>query len=112
MIKVDLQAEAFSFAPDDDKQRYLELLDSKLLLVTNTEASTAKVMQRNSCPAGIERGVRVLKSDIAIGALCHQLPKPIRAHALVYFLALILYRVMRMRLKANDHEESPTRLLQ
>ena len=27
-------------------------------------------------------------------------------------MALILYRVMRMRLKANDRDESPTRLLQ
>jgi hypothetical protein len=27
-------------------------------------------------------------------------------------MALILYRVMRMRLKANKREESPTRLLQ
>ena len=27
-------------------------------------------------------------------------------------MALILYRVMRMRLKANDREESPTHMLQ
>jgi hypothetical protein len=38
LIKVDLKAEAFSFEIDEDKQRYLELLDGKLLLVTNTDA--------------------------------------------------------------------------
>ena len=112
LIKVDLQAEAFSFTVDEDKQRYLELLDGKLLLVTNTDAPAAEVVQRYKSLADIERGFRVLKSDIEIGPVYHRLPQRIRAHALVCFMALILYRVMRMRLKANDREESPTRLLQ
>ena len=54
----------------------------------------------------------MLKSDIEIGPVYHRLPKRIRAHALVCFMELILYRVMRMRLKANGRDESPTRLLQ
>lgn len=112
LIKVDLQAEAFSFTIDEDKQRYLELLDGKLLLVTNTDAPAAEVVQRYKSLADIERGFRVLKSDIEIGPVYHRLPQRIRAHALVCFMALILYRVMRMRLKANNREESPTRLLQ
>jgi len=112
LIKVDLQADAFSFTIDEDKQRYLELLDGKLLLVTNTDAPAAEVVQRYKSLADIERGFRVLKSDIQIGPVYHRLPQRIRAHALVCFMALILYRVMRMRLKANDREESPTRLLQ
>ncbi|CAZ88409.1 transposase [Thiomonas arsenitoxydans] len=112
LIKVDLQAEAFSFHVDEDKQRDLELLDGKLLLVTNTDAPAVEVVQRYKSLADIERGFRVLKSDIEIGPVYHRLPKRIRAHALVCFMALILYRVMRMRLKANDHDESPIRLLQ
>ncbi len=112
LIKIDLQAEAFSFTIDEDKQRYLELLDGKLLLVTNTDAPAAEVVQRYKSLADIERGVRVLKSDIEVGPVYHRLPKRIRVHALVCFMALILYRVMRMRLKANDRQESPARLLQ
>ena len=112
LIKVDLQAEAFSFTIDEDKRRYLELLDGKLMLVTNTDARAAEVVQRYKSLADIERGFRVLKSDIEIGPVYHRLPQRIRAHALVCFMALILYRVMRMRLKANDRPESPTRLLQ
>ena len=46
VIKVDLQAEAFSFTIDEDRQRYLELLDGKLLLVTNTDAPAVEVVQR------------------------------------------------------------------
>jgi len=112
VIKVDLQAEAFSFTIDEGRQRYLELLDGKLLLVTNTDGPAAEVVQRYKSLADIERGFRVLKSDIEIGPVYHRLPKRIRAHALVCFMALILYRVMRMRLKAQDRVESPTRLLQ
>jgi transposase len=112
LIKVDLQAEAFSFTLDEAKQRYFELLDGKLLLVTNTDAPAAEVVQRYKSLADIERGFRVLKSDIEIGPVYHRLPQRIRAHALVCFMALILYRVMRMRLKAHDRHESPTRLLQ
>jgi len=112
LIKVDLQDEAFSFTIDEDKQRYLELLDGKLLLVTNTDVPAAEVVQRYKSLADIERGFRVLKSDIEIGPVYHRLPQRIRAHALVCFMALILYRVMRMRLKANRREESPSRLLE
>ncbi len=112
LIKVDLQAEAFSFTIDEDKQRYLELLDGKLLLVTNTDAPAADVVGRYKSLADIDRGFRVLKSDIEIGPVYHRLPKRIRAHAQVCFMALILYRVMRMRLRANARQESPTWLLQ
>ena len=112
LIKVDMHAEAFSFSIDEPRQRYLELLDGKLLVVTNTDAPAAKVVQRYKSLADIERGFRVLKSDIEIGPVYHRLPKRIRAHALVCFLALMLHRVMRMRLKAGKREESPTRLLE
>ena len=112
LIKVDMHSQAFSFSIDEERQRYLELLDGKLLLVTNTEAPAAEVVQRYKSLADIERGFRVLKSDIEIGPVYHRLPKRIRAHALVCFLALLLHRVMRMRLKAGKREESPTRLLE
>ena len=42
----------------------------------------------------------------------HRLPDRIHAHALICFLALTLYRVMRMRLKAKGHSASPKAALQ
>lgn len=112
LIKVDLKAELFSYTVDEDKKRYLELLDGKLLLVTNTRAAAAEVVQRYKSLADIERGFRVLKSDIEIGPVYHRLPQRIRAHALICFMALILFRVMRMRLKMAKRSESPTTLLE
>jgi transposase len=112
VIKVDLKAELFSYSIDEDKKRYLELLDGKLLLLTNTDEDAAEVVQRYKSLADIERGFRVLKSDIEIGPVYHRLPQRIRAHALICFMALVLYRVMRMRLKAAKRSESPTTLLE
>ncbi len=112
LIKVDLKHEEFSFTVDEERQRYLELLDGKLMLVTNTDTPAAQVVTHYKSLADIERGFRVLKSDIEIGPVYHRLPQRIRAHAMVCFVALVLYRVMRMRLKASKREESPTRLLE
>jgi len=112
LIKVDLKAELFSYTVDEDKKRYLELLDGKLLLVTNTSATATEVVQRYKSLADIERGFRVLKSDIEIGPVYHRLPQRIRAHALICFMALVLYRVMRMRLKDAKRSESPSTLLE
>ena len=112
VIKVDLRGELFAFDIDEQRLRYLECLDGKLLLVTSTSDPAEEVVQRYKSLADIERGFRALKSDIEIGPVYHRLPQRIRAHALVCFLALVLHRVMRMRLKAARRGESPMRLLE
>jgi transposase len=42
----------------------------------------------------------------------HRLPDRICAHALICFIALVLYRVIRMRLKDADSKLSPERALE
>jgi transposase len=111
IIKVDLKGDLFSYEIDEARKKYLEMLDGKLLLVTNTDLAPSEVVSRYKSLADIERGFRVLKSDIEIGPVYHRLPRRIRAHAMVCFMALILYRVMRMRLQAANRGESPTTLL-
>jgi len=54
----------------------------------------------------------VLKSEIEIGPVYHRLPERIRAHASLCFMALILHRVMRSRLKAADAGYTPERALE
>ena len=111
IIKVDLKGDLFSCEIDEDSKKYLEMLDGKLLLVTNTELKASEVVSRYKSLADIERGFRVFKSDIEIGPVYHRLPRRILAHALVCFMALILYRVMRMRQHTANRGESPTSLL-
>ena len=111
ILKADLNADRFSFTVDDQALRDAEQLDGKLILVTNTDFKPAEVVQRYKALADIERGFRVLKSDLDIAPVHHRLPERIRAHAMICFLALVLYRVMRQRLKASGSALSPRRAL-
>ena len=111
IVKADLQAERFSYTVDAAAKQAAETLDGKLLLVTNTDLPAATVIERYKALADIERGFRVLKSDIEIAPVHHRLPERIRAHALICFLALLLHRVLRMRLKATASPLSPQRAL-
>lgn len=107
-IKADYTADRFSWALDEDAIAAAELFDGKLALLTNAaDLTPADAVARYKSLADIERGFRVLKSDIEIAPVHHRLPDRIRAHALICFLAFVLYRVMRMRLKAKGHAASP-----
>ena len=113
IIKVDLKSELFTYAIDERALKHARLMDGKLLLVTNTaDLVPAEVVKRYKSLADIERGFRVLKSEIEIGPIYHRLPERIRAHAAICFMALILYRVMRTRLRGGDTQLSPERALQ
>ncbi|MFC3314348.1 IS1634 family transposase [Falsigemmobacter intermedius] len=112
-IKADYTAERFSWALDEEAIAAAELFDGKLALLTNApDLTPAEAVRRYKALADIERGFRVLKSDIEIAPVHHRLPDRIRAHALICFLALVLYRVMRMRLKAKGNATSPKTALE
>lgn len=112
IIKVDLKTELFSYAIDEAAQAQAELMDGKLLLVTNVpDQAPVELVKRYKSLADIERGFRVLKSEIEIAPVHHRLPQRIRAHAFVCFIALIVYRVMRQRLKLAKSDLSPEKAL-
>lgn len=112
IVKVDLKGELFSYCIDEAAKAQAELMDGKLLLVTNVpELTPQQVVQRYKSLADIERGFRVLKSEIEIAPVYHRLPERIRAHAMLCFMALIIYRVMRHRLKLANSELTPERAL-
>ncbi len=112
IVKIDLKSDLFSYAIDEAALKQAELMDGKLMLVTNVaDLTPPEVVQRYKALADIERGFRVLKSEIEIAPVYHRLPERIRAHAFVCFLALIVYRVMRQRLKLAKSDLSPERAL-
>ena len=113
IIKVDLRHEQLSWSFDEERLAREQVLDGKLLLLTNVaDLVPAEIVQRYKSLADIERGFHVLKSEIEIAPMFHRLPERIRAHGLICFLALVLHRVMRMRLKAKGNAASPERALQ
>ena len=114
IIQPDLQAERFCYDIDHQALAEAERVDGKLLLVSNVQKSLSaeQILSQYKALADIERGFRVLKSDIEIAPVYHRLPQRIRAHALICFLALVLHRVLRQRLQAAQADYSPQRALQ
>lgn len=113
IIRVNLKTDLFSYDIDERARKLAQMMDGKLLLVTNaSDLDAAQVVARYKSLADIERGFRVLKSELEIGPVYHRLPQRIRAHAAICFMALILHRVMRWRLKAAGTGLSPDRALE
>jgi transposase len=113
IIKVDLKSDVLRYQIDKKARALAEMMDGKLLLVSNaTDLPAAEIIDRYKSLADIERGFKVLKSEIEIGPVYHRLPERIRAHAQLCFMALILHRVMRSRLKAANTRLSPDRALE
>jgi len=113
IIKVDLKSDLFTYDINELALQQAELVDGKLLLVTNVEDLPAReIVERYKSLADIERGFRVLKSEIEIAPVYHRLPQRIRAHAMICFMALILYRLMRHRLSMANTGLSPERALE
>ena len=112
IIRVDLKSERFSYSIDEKAHRLAELMDGKLMLVTNvTDLGADEIVERYKSLADIERGFRVLGSEIEIGPVHHRLPDRIRAHASVCFLALIVHRLMRRKLREAKSLLSPERAI-
>ena len=108
IIRVDLKSELFTYDIDQTAQQRAEVMDGKLLLVSNVpDLSAEQIVARYKSLADIERGFHVLKSEIEIAPVFHRLPERIRAHASICFMALVLHRVMRQRLKLAGSSLSP-----
>lgn len=113
IIMVDRGSDLFSYQIDEKALKLAELIDGKLLLVTNvTDLTPPKVVARYKALAEIERGFRVLKDEIEIGPIYHGLPQRLHANATICFIALILHRIVRQRLKAAGSQLLPRRALQ
>ena len=113
LIKVDLSSELFNYSINEKTLKRAQMIDGKLILVTNIKDHTPEaIVSRYQSLSDIERGFRVLKSAIEIAPVFHRKPERIKAHAMVCFLALVLYRVLRMRLKSKDKHYSPERMLE
>ncbi len=113
ILKVDMPGELFSYAVDEEALKLAQMMDGKLLLVANVpDMNPEQVIARYKSLADIERGFKMLKSELEIGPVYHRLPERIRAHASICFMALVLHRVMRMRLRAANTGITPERALQ
>jgi transposase len=92
IIRVDLKSEPLSYQIDEQALALARAMDGKLLLVNNVQnLSPEEVVTPYKSLADIERGFKVLKSEIEIAPADHRLPQRIRTHAMTCFIALILH---------------------
>lgn len=113
-INTDFSTERFSFSVDEDKVQEAELFDGKLFVLTSLPQETfdaGRIIQHYKSLMDIETGFRVLKHDIDIAPVHHRLPKRIQSHSAICFIALLLSRVIRQRLKAAGSDHSPASAL-
>ena len=77
------------------------------------DLSATEVVARYKSLADIKQGFKVFKSELEIEPAHHRLPGRIRAHAMICFMALLMQRVMRDRLRKApvDNIVSPERAL-
>ena len=109
ILRVDLSSPLCTFAIDESALTRARMMDGKLLLVTNVQDITPEeIVARYKALADIERGFRVMKSEIEIAPIFHRLPDRIRAHAPICFLALISTGYCGW-LKARHSPHSPER---
>lgn len=113
IIKVHLSAYVFRYTLDKRALKRAQMLDCKLILVSNVpDLDSATLVDQYRALADIERGFRVLKSEIEITPVFHRLLNRINAHTMIGFLALILYRVLRQRLNNRESPYWPERALE
>ncbi len=74
-IKADFTTDRFNWEVDEDAMARAALFDGKLVMLTNVpEITPADAVARCKALADIERGFRVLKSDIEVAPVHHRLP--------------------------------------
>jgi len=92
-------------------KRDLEL-DGKLVLISNVRDLTAEqLVAQYKDLADIERGFRIMKNQLDLGPVYHRLPDRIRAHTFICFLALVIQRALRHRLRRSALDISPEEML-
>jgi transposase len=75
IIKVDLSANVFTYDIDERTLNRARMMDGKLILVSNMPDHTpAEIVNRYKALADIERGFRVLKSEIEIAPVFTKSP--------------------------------------
>jgi hypothetical protein len=112
LMQLDLDSSLFNWWWDVAAFKRALALDGKLIVVTNVpEWDAAEVIARDKALADIERGFRVLKSQLDIAPVHHRRADRIRAHTLICFLALVIQRLLRQRLRNTALELSPATVL-
>jgi hypothetical protein len=101
VLTVAVSAEGqLSFALDRGKLRQVRRREGRYLLRTNlTDQDPATLWELYMRLVQVEEAFKVLKGDLALRPIYHQVPPRIEAHIFVAFLAYALHATLRRRLR-------------
>ena len=112
IVKVAIKAEQFTFWIERSALDEAEKLDGLLALSTNVyDLDAETIIDHYKSRIDIESGFRTLKSEIQIAPVRHWIPERIDAHGMICYLALVLHRVIRSKLRARGVTHSVTDVL-
>ena len=99
--------EKFPYWNERNALEKAEKIDGLLALSTNIYDLDAETnIDHYKSQVDIESGFQKLKSDIQIVPVRHWIPNRIDAHGMVCYLALVLHRVIRSKLRARGVSNS------
>ena len=100
IVKAAIKDEKFTFWIEDHALEEAEKLDGLLALSTNVyDLDAETIIEHYKSRIDIEGGFRTLKSEIQIAPVRHWVPNRIDAHGMICYLALVLHRVIRSKLR-------------
>ncbi len=112
IVKAELKNEKLSVQIDKAALNEAEKLDGLLALSTDVEdMDAAEIIEHYKSRVDIENGFRILKGEIKIAPVRHWKPKRINSHGMICYLALLLHRVIRMRLRERGVDTSVSEAL-
>ena len=107
IIKVELKNEKFSYRIDKAALTEAEKLDGLLALSTDVDDMKAsEIIDHYESRIDIENGFKTLKGEIKIAPVRHWKPERINSHGMICYLALLIHRVIRMRLRERGVDTS------
>ena len=109
IVKAAVKNEKFTVWIEQHALNEAEKLDGLLALSTNVDDLDAEtIIDHYKSRIDIERGFRTLKSEIQIAPVRHWIPDRINGHGMICYLALLLHRVIRSKLRARGVKNSVT----
>ena len=111
-FRIELRGQFLWVEPIEEAQEYARKCDGKLAMHTdNTDLGAEELYRIYKDLQEIERSWRTLKSAIKIRPTFHWTERRVRAHVFLCVLALVIERVMRLKLQAAKSDCSPQRAL-
>lgn len=112
-IKSDIKANKENYSIDEEKIREEEKYDGFYAVATNIfDMKETEIIEIQSHRYKIEDCFRVLKTNFSSRPVYHYKRERIRAHFLICYTALLIYRLLEVKLDRNGTHFTPTQIIE